>query len=287
MPRPGRASRRPAGGPGPLRHLTTYFPANGVSDLTFSIFLADGATYVGEPTDPSESERIELGAHRQAAQRPRLGAGQRRDGHHLPEPGPRPRSPRRSPRGASGRHHPPLRRAHPHRRADRPVLVIGAGQQAVSSMEAWRAGSGSRRLGCPKNQVDSDKLVGTLLADGMDPAASADRGRPRRRQHLRLHRGGPPGVDRHRPRPERRPARRRPARGHRLHGRALRRRAGRGPRRRGVLLGGRGGGLRRARSPSGASRAGVALAARRRRRRPVVRPAQPAPPARRRCRGPT
>ncbi|MCP5025978.1 MAG: hypothetical protein GY929_06795, partial [Actinomycetia bacterium] len=24
-------------------------------------------------------------------------------------------------------------------------------------------------LGCPKNQVDSDKLVGTLLADGMTP----------------------------------------------------------------------------------------------------------------------
>ncbi|MPY94158.1 MAG: 30S ribosomal protein S12 methylthiotransferase RimO [Acidimicrobiia bacterium] len=28
-------------------------------------------------------------------------------------------------------------------------------------------------LGCPKNQVDSDKLVGTLVADGMAPAASA------------------------------------------------------------------------------------------------------------------
>ncbi len=27
-------------------------------------------------------------------------------------------------------------------------------------------------LGCPKNQVDSDKLVGTLAADGMSPAAS-------------------------------------------------------------------------------------------------------------------
>ncbi len=27
-------------------------------------------------------------------------------------------------------------------------------------------------LGCPKNQVDSDKLVGTLTADGMSPAAS-------------------------------------------------------------------------------------------------------------------
>jgi len=29
-------------------------------------------------------------------------------------------------------------------------------------------------LGCPKNQVDSDKLTGTLLADGLVPAASAD-----------------------------------------------------------------------------------------------------------------
>ena len=29
-------------------------------------------------------------------------------------------------------------------------------------------------LGCPKNQVDSDKLVGTLLADGLQPATSAD-----------------------------------------------------------------------------------------------------------------
>jgi len=44
--------------PGPLRHLLTFFPANGVSDLTFNIFLAEGATYVGEPSDPSESERI-------------------------------------------------------------------------------------------------------------------------------------------------------------------------------------------------------------------------------------
>lgn len=29
-------------------------------------------------------------------------------------------------------------------------------------------------LGCPKNQVDSDKLVGTLLADGMTPTESVD-----------------------------------------------------------------------------------------------------------------
>ena len=45
--------------PGPLRHLTTYFPHNGSSDATFHLFVADGAGHVGEPTDPSESERIE------------------------------------------------------------------------------------------------------------------------------------------------------------------------------------------------------------------------------------
>ncbi len=28
-------------------------------------------------------------------------------------------------------------------------------------------------LGCPKNQVDSDKLIGTLLADGMTPTDDA------------------------------------------------------------------------------------------------------------------
>jgi ribosomal protein S12 methylthiotransferase len=29
-------------------------------------------------------------------------------------------------------------------------------------------------LGCPKNQVDSDKLTGTMLADGLDPAAAPE-----------------------------------------------------------------------------------------------------------------
>ncbi|HVL03885.1 MAG TPA: 30S ribosomal protein S12 methylthiotransferase RimO, partial [Acidimicrobiales bacterium] len=29
-------------------------------------------------------------------------------------------------------------------------------------------------LGCPKNQVDSDKLTGTLVADGLAPATSSD-----------------------------------------------------------------------------------------------------------------
>lgn len=45
--------------PGPITHLTTYFPHNGSSDATFHLFEAAGATYHGDPTDPSESERIE------------------------------------------------------------------------------------------------------------------------------------------------------------------------------------------------------------------------------------
>ena len=30
-------------------------------------------------------------------------------------------------------------------------------------------------LGCPKNQVDSEKLIGTLLADGMTPTDDASK----------------------------------------------------------------------------------------------------------------
>jgi len=45
--------------PGRLRELITYHPNNGMSDLTFHLFVADGAQLVGPPTDPSESERIE------------------------------------------------------------------------------------------------------------------------------------------------------------------------------------------------------------------------------------
>ena len=44
---------------GPLRPLVSYQPTNGLSDQVFIIFVADGATYVGDPTDPGESERIE------------------------------------------------------------------------------------------------------------------------------------------------------------------------------------------------------------------------------------
>ena len=44
--------------PGPVRPLQTYHPANGTSDQTFHVFVADGATHIGPPSDPSESERI-------------------------------------------------------------------------------------------------------------------------------------------------------------------------------------------------------------------------------------
>ena len=45
--------------PGPVRHLTTYFPHNGSSDATFHLFEAAGAEYLGPPSDPSESDRVE------------------------------------------------------------------------------------------------------------------------------------------------------------------------------------------------------------------------------------
>lgn len=45
--------------PGPLTHLTTYHPSNGLSDQTFHLFEADGAVEEGPPTDPTESERVE------------------------------------------------------------------------------------------------------------------------------------------------------------------------------------------------------------------------------------
>lgn len=45
--------------PGPLEHLVTFHPSNGSSDQTFHIFLARGATRIGEPQDAHEAERIE------------------------------------------------------------------------------------------------------------------------------------------------------------------------------------------------------------------------------------
>jgi 8-oxo-dGTP pyrophosphatase MutT (NUDIX family) len=45
--------------PGPMTHLGSYAPSNGSSDQIFHVFLADGATYEGDPSDIGESERIE------------------------------------------------------------------------------------------------------------------------------------------------------------------------------------------------------------------------------------
>ena len=45
--------------PDALRPLVQYQPTNGLSDQVFHLFIARGATHVGEPTDPGEAERIE------------------------------------------------------------------------------------------------------------------------------------------------------------------------------------------------------------------------------------
>lgn len=44
---------------GPLSHLTSYRPVSGVGDHRFELFFAHGATHHGEPSDPSEADRIE------------------------------------------------------------------------------------------------------------------------------------------------------------------------------------------------------------------------------------
>ena len=63
-------------------------------------------------------------------------------------------------------------------------------------------GAGNQRfyletLGCPKNAVDSDKVVASLLADGLTPPSERRRRRRRGGEHLRVHRGGAAGVGRH------------------------------------------------------------------------------------------
>ncbi len=45
--------------PGPLRQLVAYYPTNGLSDQVFYCFIAEGATHLGAPSDPAESERVE------------------------------------------------------------------------------------------------------------------------------------------------------------------------------------------------------------------------------------
>jgi len=45
--------------PGETQLLVSYHPSNGVSDQVFHVVGASGATWVGEPSDPHEAERIE------------------------------------------------------------------------------------------------------------------------------------------------------------------------------------------------------------------------------------
>jgi 8-oxo-dGDP phosphatase len=45
--------------PGPLTQLTAYHPNNGQSDLVFNVFLSEGATHLGPPSEPDEAERVE------------------------------------------------------------------------------------------------------------------------------------------------------------------------------------------------------------------------------------
>ena len=45
--------------PGPLTRLHGYHPSNGLSDQRFELFAADGASYVGEPSDPGEASKVE------------------------------------------------------------------------------------------------------------------------------------------------------------------------------------------------------------------------------------
>ena len=64
--------------PGPLEKVCCFHPAIGVSDQTFHVFIARGAAHHGEPTDASESERIEwhtIGALRDLIRRGEVNDG--------------------------------------------------------------------------------------------------------------------------------------------------------------------------------------------------------------------
>ena len=84
-------------------------------------------------------------------------------------------------------------------------------------------------LGVPEEPGRLRQARGLSRCAGVWPRPGRRDGRPRRGQHLRLHRRRPPGVDRHRPDPGRPAPPGRPPGRDRLHGRALRRRAARRP----------------------------------------------------------
>ena len=61
---------RPSG----LRPLISYHPTNGLSDQRFHLFIAGGAEHEGDPTDETESERIEWVPVEQVAELARDGS---------------------------------------------------------------------------------------------------------------------------------------------------------------------------------------------------------------------
>ena len=63
-------------------------------------------------------------------------------------------------------------------------------------------------LGCPKNLVDGEVMLGIAREAGHEITADADRGRRARREHLRVHRHREAGIDRRDPRDGRAEARR-------------------------------------------------------------------------------
>jgi len=67
--------------PGRLRPLGAYAPSNGTTDQIFHLFVADGATHVGDPVDAYESERIEWVPTDRARQL--IAGGEVRDGLSL------------------------------------------------------------------------------------------------------------------------------------------------------------------------------------------------------------
>jgi len=77
-----REAREESGwAPGPLEHVCSFHPTNGVSDQTFHVYLTRTVTDCGAPTDPSESDRIEWFTI--AALRDLLRRGEVRDGLSL------------------------------------------------------------------------------------------------------------------------------------------------------------------------------------------------------------
>ena len=42
-----------------MQQIATFHPTNGLSDQTFHVYVAHGATHVGEPSAPEESARVE------------------------------------------------------------------------------------------------------------------------------------------------------------------------------------------------------------------------------------